>query len=179
MDEIVRRLGGAVYAVSREPSDSMEHYAVDALIRAGRTVAVAESCTGGLVAARLVAIAGASAVLHESHVTYANEAKERYLGVDSQTLARCGAVSEQCAREMAEGLRARSGADVAAATTGIAGPGGGTAEKPVGLVYVAVASPEGTVVKELRLHGDRERIRTLSSLHALNMIRLAAKGELC
>lgn len=179
VDEIVRRLEGAVYAVSREPSDGMEHYAVDALIRAGRTVAVAESCTGGLVAARLVAIAGASAVLHESHVTYANEAKERYLGVDPQTLARCGAVSEPCAREMAEGLRARSGADVAAATTGIAGPGGGTAEKPVGLVYVAVSSPEGTVVKELRLHGDRERIRTLASLHALNMIRLAAKGELC
>lgn len=179
VDEIVRRLGDAVYAVSREPSDSMEHYAVDALIRAGRTVAVAESCTGGLVAARLVAIAGASAVLHESHVTYANEAKERYLGVHPETLARDGAVSESCAREMAEGLRARSGADVAAATTGIAGPGGGTAEKPVGLVYVAVSSPEGTVVKELRLHGDRERIRTLASLHALNMIRLAAKGELC
>ena len=179
VDEIVRRLGDAVYAVSREPSDSMEHYAVDALIRAGRTVAVAESCTGGLVAARLVAIAGASAVLHESHVTYANEAKERYLGVRPETLAQHGAVSEQCAREMAEGLRARSGADVAAATTGIAGPGGGTAEKPVGLVYVAVSAPEGTVVRELRLSGDRERIRSLAALHALNMIRLAAKGELC
>ena len=80
VEAVASRLGDAVYAISREPSDSMEHYAVDALIRAGRTVAVAESCTGGLVAARLVAIPGASAVLHESHVTYANDAKERYLG---------------------------------------------------------------------------------------------------
>ena len=178
VEAVASRLGDAVYAISREPSDSMEHYAVDALIRAGRTVAVAESCTGGLVAARLVAIPGASAVLHESHVTYANDAKERYLGVRAQTLRDHGAVSEACAREMAEGLRARSGADVAAATTGIAGPGGGTEEKPVGLVYVAVACPEGTTVRRLQLGGDRERIRTLASLHALDMIRLAAKGQL-
>ncbi len=174
VEAIAARLGDAVYAVSADPADSMEHYAVDALARAGRTVAVAESCTGGLVAARLVAIPGASAVLHEAHVVYANEAKERYLGVRPETLEAFGAVSEACAREMAEGLRARSGADVAAATTGVAGPGGGTPQKPVGLVYVAVACPEGTFVRELRLNGDRQRVRTLASLHALNMIRLAA-----
>lgn len=174
VEAIAARLGDAVYAVSADPADSMEHYAVDALTRAGRTVAVAESCTGGLVAARLVAIPGASAVLHEAHVVYANEAKERYLGVRPETLEAFGAVSEACAREMAEGLRARSGADVAAATTGVAGPGGGTPQKPVGLVYVAAACPEGTFVRELRLNGDRQRVRTLASLHALNMIRLAA-----
>ncbi len=178
VEAIAARLGDAVYAVSADPADSMEHYAVDALARAGRTVAVAESCTGGLVAARLVAIPGASAVLHEAHVVYANEAKERYLGVRPETLEAFGAVSEACAREMAEGLRARSGADVAAATTGVAGPGGGTPQKPVGLVYVAVACPEGTFVRELRLSGDRQRVRTLASLHTLNMIRLAALGAL-
>lgn len=174
VEAISARLGDAVYAVSADPADSMEHYAVDALTRAGRTVAVAESCTGGLVAARLVAIPGASAVLHEAHVVYANEAKERYLGVRPETLEAFGAVSEACAREMAEGLRARSGADVAVSTTGVAGPGGGTPQKPVGLVYVAAACPEGTFVRELRLNGDRQRVRTLASLHALNMIRLAA-----
>lgn len=174
VEAIAARLGDAVYAVSADPADSMEHYAVDALTRAGRTVAVAESCTGGLVAARLVAIPGASAVLHEAHVVYANEAKERYLGVRPETLEAFGAVSEACAREMAEGLRARSGADVAVSTTGVAGPGGGTPQKPVGLVYVAAACPEGTFVRELRLNGDRQRVRTLASLHALNMIRLAA-----
>lgn len=174
VEAIAARLGDAVYAVSADPADSMEHYAVDALARAGRTVAVAESCTGGLVAARLVAIPGASAVLHEAHVVYANEAKERYLGVRPETLEAFGAVSEACAREMAEGLRARSGADVAVSTTGVAGPGGGTPQKPVGLVYVAAACPEGTFVRELRLSGDRQRVRTLASLHALNMIRLAA-----
>lgn len=174
VEAIAARLGDAVYAVSADPADSMEHYAVDALMRAGRTVAVAESCTGGLVAARLVAIPGASAVLHEAHVVYANEAKERYLGVRPETLEAFGAVSEACAREMAEGLRARSGADVAVSTTGVAGPGGGTPQKPVGLVYVAAACPEGTFVRELRLNGDRQRVRTLASLHALNMIRLAA-----
>lgn len=178
VEAIAARLGDAVYAVSADPADSMEHYAVDALARAGRTVAVAESCTGGLVAARLVAIPGASAVLHEAHVVYANEAKERYLGVRPETLEAFGAVSEACAREMAEGLRARSGADVAVSTTGVAGPGGGTPQKPVGLVYVAAACPEGTFVRELRLNGDRQRVRTLASLHALNMIRLAALGAL-
>lgn len=174
VEAIAARLGDAVYAISADPADSMEHYAVEALTRAGRTVAVAESCTGGLVAARLVAIPGASAVLHEAHVVYANEAKERYLGVRPETLEAFGAVSAACAREMAEGLRARSGADVAVSTTGIAGPGGGTPQKPVGLVYVGVASPEGTFVRELRLNGDRQRVRTLASLHALNTIRLAA-----
>ena len=113
-------------------------------------------------------------MLHEAHVVYANEAKERYLGVRPETLEAFGAVSEACAREMAEGLRARSGADVAVSTTGVAGPGGGTPQKPVGLVYVAAACPEGTFVRELRLNGDRQRVRTLASLHALNMIRLAA-----
>ena len=106
------------------------------LVARGLTVSTAESCTGGMLAARLVDYPGISAALNEAHVTYANEAKIKYCGVKEETLAAHGAVSEETAREMAEGLREKAGADIAIATTGIAGPGGGTKEKPVGLVYV-------------------------------------------
>lgn len=172
--EISALLGESVYAVLDTPSGSMEEAAGRELTAKGLTVATAESCTGGLVAARLVNFPGISSALGEAHVTYANEAKIKYCGVKPETLAAYGAVSEQTAREMAEGLRNRSGADIAAATTGIAGPGGGTKEKPVGLVYVAVADAGGVQVEKLQLSGSRERIRSLSALRALDMIRRAA-----
>lgn len=172
--EISALLGESVYAVLDTPSGSMEEAAGRELTAKGLTVATAESCTGGLVAARLVNFPGISSALGEAHVTYANEAKIKYCGVKPETLAAYGAVSEQTAREMAEGLRNRSGADIAAATTGIAGPGGGTKEKPVGLVYVAVADAGGVQVERLQLSGSRERIRSLSALRALDMIRRAA-----
>ena len=152
----------------------MEEIAGWELTQRGLTVATAESCTSGLVAAKLVNYPGISAALHEAHVTYANEAKVRYCGVKPETLARFGAVSEETAREMAQGLREKSGADIAAATTGIAGPGGGTAEKPVGLVYVACADKNGVRVERLQLTGNRERVRNLAALRALDMIRRAA-----
>ena len=152
----------------------MEEIAARELIARGLTVAVAESCTGGLVAARLVSCPGISAALGEAHVTYANEAKIRYCGVLPETLERFGAVSEETAREMAQGLRERSGADIAVATTGIAGPDGGTPEKPVGLVYVACADLHGVSVEKLTLSGSRERIRSLAALRALDMVRRAA-----
>ena len=152
----------------------MEEAAGSALLERGLTVSTAESCTGGLVAARLVNYPGISAALGEAHVTYANEAKVKYCGVSPETLRAHGAVSEQTAREMAQGLRQRSGADIAVATTGIAGPDGGTKEKPVGLVYVACASAQGTQVVRLTLHGDRQRVRELAALRALDMIRRAA-----
>ena len=117
---------------------------------------------------------GISAALGEAHVTYANEAKIRYCGVRPETLERFGAVSEETAREMAQGLRERSGADIAVATTGIAGPDGGTPEKPVGLVYVACADLHGVSVEKLTLSGSRERIRSLAALRALDMVRRAA-----
>lgn len=172
--EISALLGEAVYAVLDTPSGSMEEAAGRELTAKGLTVATAESCTGGLVAARLVNFPGISSALGEAHVTYANEAKIKYCGVKPETLAAYGAVSEQTAREMAEGLRVRSGADIVLATTGIAGPGGGTKEKPVGLVYVAVADAGGVQVEKLQLSGSRERIRSLSALRALDMIRRAA-----
>ena len=172
--ELTDILGESVYAVLDTSEGSMEEAAGKALTEKGLTVSTAESCTGGLVAARLVNYPGISAALNEAHVTYANEAKVKYCGVKPETLAAFGAVSEQTAREMAEGLRQKSGADIAAATTGIAGPGGGTKEKPVGLVYVACADKDGVRVERLQLSGSRERVRNLAALRALDMIRRAA-----
>ena len=172
--DICDLLGESVYAVLPTSEGSMEEVAARELIARGLTVATAESCTGGLVAARLVSCPGISAALGEAHVTYANEAKIRYCGVRPETLERFGAVSEETAREMAQGLRERSGADIAVATTGIAGPDGGTPEKPVGLVYVACADVHGVSVEKLTLSGSRERIRSLASLRALDMVRRAA-----
>lgn len=174
VQEICVLLGDHVYAVLPTSEGSMEEAAGRALTERGLTVSTAESCTGGLVAARLVNYPGISAALCEAHVTYANEAKVKYCGVNPETLAAHGAVSEETAREMAQGLRRRSGADIALATTGIAGPGGGTQEKPVGLVYVALADRHGVIVERLQLTGNRERIRSLAALRALDMIRRAA-----
>ena len=173
---ITALLGGSVYAVLPTASGSMEEIAGQALTEKNLTVATAESCTGGLVAAKLVNYPGISAALHEAHVTYANEAKIKYCGVKKETLEQYGAVSEQTAREMAQGLRERSGADIAVSTTGIAGPSGGTKDKPVGLVYVGCADAHGVRVERLQLTGSRERIRNLAALRALDMIRRAAMG---
>ena len=173
---ITALLGGSVYAVLPTTSGSMEEIAGQALTEKNLTVATAESCTGGLVAAKLVNYPGISAALHEAHVTYANEAKIKYCGVKKETLEQYGAVSEQTAREMAQGLRERSGADIAVSTTGIAGPSGGTKDKPVGLVYVVCADAHGVRVEKLTLTGSRERIRNLAALRALDMIRRAAMG---
>lgn len=169
-------LGDAVYAVTESPEGSMEEAAGRALTQRGLTVATAESCTGGLVAAKLVNYPGISAALNEAHVTYANAAKVRYCGVRPETLDAFGAVSEQTAREMAQGLRERSGADIAVSTTGVAGPGGGTPEKPVGLVYVGCADARGVRVERLTLSGDRQKVRELAALRALDMVRRAALG---
>jgi len=174
VDELTALLGDYVYAVTETSDGTMEEAAGRALTEKGLTVATAESCTGGLVAARLVNYPGISSALHEAHVTYANEAKVKYCGVNPETIKAYGAVSEQTAREMAQGLRVRSGADIAVATTGIAGPGGGTETKPVGLVYVACADQDGVRVDRLQLTGSRERIRSLAALRALDMIRRAA-----
>lgn len=172
--DICEILGESVYAVLPTSEGSMEEIAGRELTERGLTVATAESCTGGLVAAKLVNYPGISAALGEAHVTYANEAKVKYCGVKPETLERYGAVSEETAREMAQGLRERSGADIAVATTGIAGPSGGTKEKPVGLVYVACADLHGVTIEKLNLRGNRERIRSLATLRALDMIRRSA-----
>lgn len=137
----------------------------------GLTVAAAESCTGGLVSAALTSVAGSSAVVERGFVTYSNAAKSELLGVPADLIGRHGAVSEAVARAMAEGALARSAAQVSVAVTGVAGPGGGSAEKPVGLVHFAAAGPGGLVHVERRF-GDigREAVRLDSVRVALDLL---------
>ncbi len=170
-DAMRARLGDAVFAEGEAP---IEELLLDALRARGLTVATAESCTAGLVAARLAGIAGASDALVGGVVAYANEVKRDVLGVPADLLERHGAVSAEVARAMAESGRRVTGADVALAVTGIAGPGGGSAEKPVGLVHLAVATPAG-VVHEERRFGDapRDTIREWSVTVALHLARRA------
>lgn len=142
----------------------------------GWLAATAESCTGGLIAGALTEIAGSSDVVDRGFVTYSNEAKMEMLGVADATLAAHGAVSEPTAREMADGARNRSRASVSVAVTGVAGPGGGSAEKPVGLVHFA-ASTDGRTVAEHRIfEGDRGSVRHQTVLHALGMLRALAES---
>ena len=168
--EIRARLGDHVYGEGLD--NSMANTVVQLLKESGKTITTTESCTGGMLSAQLVDISGASDVLNEAHVVYSNSAKENTLGVSSETIEKYGAVSEECAREMAEGARRISGADYALSTTGIAGPGGGSPEKPVGTVYVGLAYNGGSDVIRLSLRGDRTRIRSMTCLQALNLLRL-------
>ena len=140
-------------------------------------VTTAESCTGGLISGTLVNAAGASAVLNEGYVTYSNEAKERLLGVSHETLETYGAVSEQTAKEMAEGAAKAAGAEAALSATGIAGPCGGTEDKPVGLVYIGCYLNGETVVKECRFHGNRMENRAQTVETALEMLKDALLKE--
>lgn len=149
----------------------LEEQVVELLAARGLTVTTAESCTGGLIAGTLVNVAGASDVLNEGYVTYSNEAKERLVGVSHETLEKYGAVSPQTAREMAEGAAKAAGADAALSATGIAGPGGGTEEKPVGLVYVGCYLNGKTSVKECRFTGDRMENRMHTVETALKMLK--------
>lgn len=142
-----------------------------------QTLATAESCTGGVIASRFTAMPGASAYFLCGVVSYSNEAKIRVLGVDADTIARYGAVSEQVARQMAEGVRRVAGADYAIATTGIAGPTGGSAEKPVGTVWIAVATPAGTVAQCRQCGTDRGQIIDRASAFAIGLLRDSLNGE--
>lgn len=134
------------------------------------TIAVAESCTGGNVARRITRMGGSSAYFIGGVVAYANDAKRRVLGVPEDILANPGAVSEPCARAMAEGVRELLGTDLAVSTTGIAGPDGGTARKPVGLVYIALAHAGDTVVEEHHFAGDREAVIGAATERALTLL---------
>ena len=168
--ELYDRLGQRIYA---EGDTTLEEETARLLMQKGRTLALAESCTGGMIASSLVAFAGISQCLMESHVTYSNAAKMRVLGVQEETLARFGAVSHQTACEMAQGLRARSGTDYALSVTGIAGPDGGTPGKPVGLVYIGFCDKKGVTSRQYIFDGERARVRRLSTLHALDTLRRA------
>jgi nicotinamide-nucleotide amidase len=150
---------------------------VELLTQQGLTVSVAESCSGGLLAKLLTDLPGSSAYLRAGVVAYANEAKASFLGVSPDLIERQGAVSSEVAVAMATGMRRKAGSDLAMAVTGIAGPSGGSADKPVGTVFLALADTSGCRSQELHLAGSREQVRTVTAAHALNMIRLHLTGR--
>ncbi len=168
MDDVTGALGAHVFSVCGQ---NMETVVGRRLRERGLTLAVAESCTGGLIGHRLTSVAGSSAYVDRGVVCYSDQAKRELLGVAASLLRRHGAVSAQVAGAMAEGMRARSRADVGLSVTGLAGPGGGTARKPVGLVYVGLAASKQSLTKEFRFHGDRQTITLRSSQGALDVLR--------
>lgn len=163
-----QRLGDAVYSGD---GASLDEVVARLLLRAGQTVAVAESCTGGGLGARLTARPGSSAYVLGGVISYSDAVKTGLLGVDPEVIRREGAVSRECAAQMARGVRELVDSDWGLSVTGVAGPGGGTATKPVGLVYVGRAGPGGARVEEHHLRGDRERVRGRSAAVALHLLR--------
>jgi nicotinamide-nucleotide amidase len=166
-------LGPLIFSVDDE---TIEDAVVRLLAEREKTVAVAESCTGGLICNRLTNVSGASSVLMSGMVTYSNESKRDLLGVSAESLEKFGAVSEAVAREMAEGARGRAKTDFAIAVTGVAGPTGGTPQKPVGTVYIALASATGTIVQRQFYPFDRETFKYATSQQALELLRRVALG---
>jgi len=169
VEELKARFGRNVFTT--EESESLEDVVVGLLKKNNLTITTAESCTGGLIAGKLVNVSGASDVFKQGFITYANKAKRKLTGVKKTTLHKHGAVSEKTAREMAEGARKAAKADVAVSATGIAGPGGGTDEKPVGLVYIGCSVRGRITVRECRFTGNRSKIREASVIAALVLIR--------
>jgi len=167
--EIRKRLRHHIYGIN---NDRLETVVADLLIRNNLKISTAESCTGGLIASKLIDVSGISRSFIEGFITYSNESKIKRLKVNPLTLQRYGAVSQETAREMAIGCLRETGADIAVSVTGIAGPEGGTEDKPVGLVYIGIAQKDNVEVHSFRFAGDRERIRMMSCLNGLNLVRL-------
>jgi nicotinamide-nucleotide amidase len=163
------RLGSCVFGVDEE---DLETVVVRMLVERSLTLSLAESCTGGLIAHRVTNVPGSSETFLAGIVAYSNAAKTELLGVSAELIREHGAVSPETARAMAEGAAAVTGSDIAVGVTGIAGPGGGTPEKPVGLVYVGLRTPEGVDVTKNIFGGSRLEIKTRSSQAALNLVRM-------
>jgi nicotinamide-nucleotide amidase len=173
--EICRRLGHAAFGVG---DYTLAESVAELLIAKSRTVSVAESCTGGLVAKRLTDVPGSSACFLRGYVTYSDQSKVELLGVAPDCIKQHGAVSEETARQMAAGCRERAASDYALGVTGVAGPSGGTLEKPVGLVYIGLADESGVLVKHVLIgdHLTRSEIRTRAAHAAINLLRLRLLG---
>ena len=169
--ELCRRFGSAIY--TDEEAVTLEEAIYQLLKKHQLTLAKAESCTGGLLSGRLVNVPGISSYFKEGYVTYSNEAKEKLLGVSHQTLKTFGAVSKETAAEMASGCMKAAGAELGIGITGVAGPDGGTKEKPVGLVYIGCCYQGKCSVKEFLFHGNRSRVRESSVAQALTLLRLS------
>ena len=169
--EVRRRLGDVIYEVRDDDQGSLAVACVEALKQKGWTIATAESLTGGLISATLVEVPGASEVVKGGFVTYQSGAKTMRLDLPADVIEQYNVVSEPVAYAMAEGARKHLGTDIAVSCTGLAGPGGGTEEIPVGTVFVGISTAEHTYVLPLHLTGNRARIRTLTMKHALNAVR--------
>jgi len=167
--DIRRRLGNKVFGRDQE---TMLGIVGQLLKKEKYTIATAESCTGGLLGAAFTQEPGSSEFYLGGVVSYSNALKQKLLGVSEESLAKYGAVSEEVAKEMAQGIRSKAGSDFALSTTGIAGPDGGSDEKPVGLVYIGLATPEGVIAEKIQLYGERESVRQLTVQAALNKVRL-------
>lgn len=167
--EIKRRFGKYIY--STKEKITLEMSVVNLLEKNELTISTAESCTGGLLAGRLINVPGVSDVYKEGFITYTNKAKRKTLGVNKLTLKKYGAVSEQTAKEMAVGAALAADTDISISVTGIAGPDGGTNEKPVGLVYVGVCIKDIVHVEEFRFSGDRANVREQTVISALGLLR--------
>ena len=168
IENIHERLGNFLYS---DCGESMEEVVVALLKKGGISLSVAESCTGGMLASSLISVPGVSEVFDRGFITYSNEAKMQELGVSQETIERYGAVSRETAEEMVSRLVKRTGTRAGIAITGIAGPEGGTKDKPTGLVYLAVSLDGNITSQEVRLAGDRERVRHVACLNALNLLR--------
>lgn len=169
LEELYKRFGELIF--TEEEAVTLEEAVIQLLREKGYRMTTAESCTGGRLAARLINVPGASDVYEEGYITYSNEAKKRLLGVKEETLNRYGAVSRQTAEEMARGAAGTSGTDAALSVTGIAGPDGGTEEKPVGLVYIGCYVNGHTRTEEFRFTGNRDKNRDYAVVRALTLIR--------
>jgi nicotinamide-nucleotide amidase len=172
--ELQTVLGSAIYSIDGRP---LEAVVGDLLRLAGRTIAAAESCTGGLLMSRLTDVPGSSAYVDRGVVCYSDRAKVDLLGVPAELIAKHGAVSEPVTRAMAEGVRGLAGSDVGIGVTGIAGPGGGTPEKPVGTVAIAVSIADNLWVRTFNFFGGRDMVKFQSTQAAMNMLRLMLNRE--
>ena len=176
LQQVKDRLGDVIYAVEEDDRGSLAQSAVEAMRARGWTCATCESLTGGLIAATLVEVPGASAVVRGGLVTYQTDTKTLLAGVPAELIEKHDVVSAEVAIAMAGGTREKLGVDAAVSATGLAGPGGGTPDKPVGTVFVGVSTAAGTYAIPLQLTGDRSRIRTLTVKNAINALRLEALG---
>ena len=161
-------MGDVVYSIDNK---ELEEVVGEFLISNNISISIAESCTGGLLSSYFTSVPGISSVFKKGVITYSNESKMKDLGVNEETLKNYGAVSKETAIEMAKGVRESSNTDIGLSVTGIAGPGGGTQEKPVGLVYIAIANKEGAHYNRLNISGDRDKVRKFSALSLIDMLR--------
>lgn len=178
IDPVVKEVEGRLKEyIYSDTGETLEEVVANMLLKRNLTISLAESCTGGLLASKFTSISGVSKAFDRGMVTYSNAAKIEELGVNKATLKAYGAVSEETAMEMAKGIKKAANADIAVSITGIAGPTGGTPEKPVGLVYVGIAYNNSCHVKKLNLTGDRNKIRNYTTIAALNLIRKTIQEE--